>query len=353
MTPQKLVRPEILALKAYHVAEAAGMVKLDAMENPYPLPPAMQGELAKVLSRIELNRYPEPTGREVRALIARKMAVPQGMELLLGNGSDDLIQIVTLALARPGAAMMYPSPTFVMYSMNATFMGMRAVPVPLREDFSFDADAFIERMKVEQPALVFLAYPNNPTGVLYPEADVERVIRAAPGLVVIDEAYHVFARKTFMPRLRDFANLAVVRTVSKLGLAGIRLGYMAARPEWIREFNKVRQAYNVSVLTQAAALFVLERLDVLEEQAARIRSDRTALGEALSALPGTRVFPSEANFFLVRVGDADRTYEALKRRNVLVRNLHPALEHCLRINVGTPDENRILLAALREVTGLK
>jgi histidinol-phosphate aminotransferase len=281
------------------------------------------------------------------------MDLPEGMELLLGNGSDDLIQIVTLALARPGAMMMYPSPTFVMYSMNATFTGMRAVPVPLREDFSFDADAFIERMKAEQPALVFLAYPNNPTGVLYPEADVERVIRAAPGVVVIDEAYHVFARKTFMPRLREFANLVVVRTVSKLGLAGIRLGYMAARPEWIREFNKVRQAYNVNVLTQAAALFVLERLDVLEEQAARIRNDRAALGEAIAALPGTRVFPSEANFFLVRVRDADRTYEALKRRNVLVRNLHPALEHCLRINVGTPDENRILLAALREVTGMK
>ncbi|HKQ27739.1 MAG TPA: histidinol-phosphate transaminase [Burkholderiales bacterium] len=353
MTPQKLVRPEILALKAYHVAEAAGMVKLDAMENPYPLPPAMQRELAEVLSRIELNRYPEPTGRELRALIARKMDVPAGTELLLGNGSDDLIQIITLALARPGATMMYPSPTFVMYSMNAAFMGMRAVPVPLRDDFSFDADAFIERMNAEQPALVFLAYPNNPTGVLYPQADVERIIRAAPGVVVIDEAYHVFARKTFMSKLREFSNLVVVRTVSKLGLAGIRLGYMAARPEWIREFNKVRQAYNVSVLTQAAALFVLERLDVLEEQAARIRSDRAALGEALAALPGTRVFPSEANFFLVRVRDADRAYEGLKRRNVLVRNLHPALEHCLRINVGTPDENRILLAALREVTGMK
>jgi histidinol-phosphate aminotransferase len=353
MTPQKLVRPEILALKAYHVAEAGGMVKLDAMENPYPLPAAMQRELADVLSRIELNRYPEPTGRELRALIARKMDLPKGMELLLGNGSDDLIQIVTLALARPGAAMMYPSPTFIMYSMNATFMGMRAVPVALREDFSFDADAFIERMKAEQPALVFLAYPNNPTGLLYPEADVEKIIRAAPGVVVIDEAYHVFARKTFMPRLREFPNLVVVRTVSKLGLAGIRLGYMAARPEWIREFNKVRQAYNVNVLTQAAALFVLERLDVLEEQAARIRSDRAALGQAIAGLPGTRVFPSEANFFLVRVRDADRTYEALKRRNVLVRNLHPALEDCLRINVGTPDENRILLAALREVTGLK
>ena len=348
MNPEKLVRPEILALKAYHVADAEGLVKLDAMENPYPLPPALRRELAEVLSRVDLNRYPDPTGRRLRALIGRKMNVPQGMELLLGNGSDDLIQIVSLALARTGAAAMYPSPTFVMYSMNAVFTGMKGVAVPLREDYSFDADAFIERMQAEKPALVFIAYPNNPTGVLYPEEDVARVIRACPGLVVVDEAYHVFARKSFMPRLSEFPNLVVVRTFSKLGLAGIRLGYMAGRPEWLREFNKVRQAYNVNVLTQAAALFVLERPQVLEEQAERIRADRTALGQAMAALPGTRVFPSEANFFLVRVPDADATYGSLKRQGVLVRNLHPGLENCLRINVGTPDENRILLTALRE-----
>jgi len=348
MNPEKLIRPEILALNAYHVAEADGMVKLDAMENPYPLPDALRRELADALSRVELNRYPEPSGRKLRELIARKMAVPPGMELLLGNGSDDLLQMISLALARPGAVAMYPSPTFVMYSMNAVFSGMRGVAVPLREDYSFDARDFIARMRLEKPALVFLAYPNNPTGLLYPEQEMIEVITACPGLVVVDEAYHVFARRTFMPRLSEFPNLVVVRTVSKLGLAGIRLGYMAGRPEWIRQFNKVRQAYNVNVLTQAAALFMLERLEVLEEQAARIRSDRADLGKGIAALPGTRVFPSEANFFLVRVPDAERVYEALKRQNVLVRNLHPGLKNCLRINVGTPDENRILLAALRE-----
>jgi histidinol-phosphate aminotransferase len=348
MTPTRLIRPEIQALSAYHVAEADGMVKLDAMENPYLLPAALRRELAEVLARVELNRYPAPTGKKLRELLARKMGVPPGMELLLGNGSDDLIQMISLALARPGAAAMYPAPTFVMYALNAVFTGMKGIGVALRPDFSLDAAAFIERMRVEQPALVFIAYPNNPTGVLYPEQDVVEVIKACPGLVVVDEAYHVFARRTFMPRLAEFPNLVVVRTVSKLGLAGIRLGYMAGRPEWIGEFNKVRQAYNVNVLTQAAALFVLERLDVLEEQAGRIRADRALLGEALAALPGTRVFPSEANFFLVRVREADATYEALKRQGVLVRNLHPGLDNCLRINVGTPDENRILLTALRE-----
>ena len=348
MKPEDLVRPEIFALSAYAVAPARGMVKLDAMENPYRLPPAMRRELAERLAAVELNRYPEPNAPRLRELLIRRMQVPAGMDLLLGNGSDDLIQIVALALARPGAAMMYPSPTFVMYSMNATFSGMRAIPVALREDFSFDADAFIARMRAERPALVFLACPNNPTGVLYPRADVRRVIEAAPGVVVVDEAYHVFAGETLMDDLPRYANLFVLRTVSKLGLAGIRLGYLAGRPEWLAQFDKVRQVYNVNVLTQAAALFVLERLDVLEAQAAEIRAERERLGSALRAMQGVTVFPSRANFFLVRVRDAVHTYEALKRQGVLVRNLHPALANCLRITVGTPDENRILLNALKE-----
>jgi histidinol-phosphate aminotransferase len=348
MTPDKLVRPEVLAMSAYPVADAAGMVKLDAMENPYPLPERLRRELAEVLSRVALNRYPEPNPRALRELIQRKMRVPAGMELLLGNGSDDLIQILALALARPGAAMMYPAPTFVMYGMNAAFSRMRAVPVALREDFSFDADAFIARLREEQPALVFLAYPNNPTGVLYPQADVLRVIEAAPGLVVLDEAYHVFAGKSFMDHLPRHRNLLVLRTVSKLGLAGIRLGYLAGRPEWIAELNKVRQVYNVNVLTQAAATFVLEHLDVLEAQAAEIRAERARLHAALAAMPELTVFPSAANFFLLRVPDAVRSYEALARQGVLVRNLHPGLANCLRVTVGTPDENRILLDALKE-----
>ena len=348
MSPEKLLRPEILALSAYRVPEAQGMVKLDAMENPYALPSALRRELAEALSRVDLNRYPEPTGRRVRELIARRMNLPSGIELLLGNGSDELIHIITLALARPGTTMMYPAPSFVMYGVNAALCGMNAVAVPLREDFSFDAEAFIARMKSSPPGLVFIAYPNNPTGALYAEEDVLRVILAAKGLVVLDEAYHAFAGKSFMQRLPEHPNLVVLRTLSKLGLAGIRLGYLAGRPQWIEQFNKVRQAYNVNALTQAAALFVLERLEVLEEQAARIRAERAALGAALERLPGVTVFPSHANFFLVRVREAERTDQALRRQGVLVKNLHPGLRNCLRITVGTPEENRILLTALHE-----
>ncbi len=348
MTPDELVRPEVLGMAAYHVADAAGMVKLDAMENPYPLPEPQQRELGQTLARVALNRYPEPNAPRLCELIRRKMTVPQGMEILLGNGSDELIQLLAIALARDGATMMYPAPTFVVYGMSATFTRMRAVPVPLRDDFSLDADAFIARMRAEKPALVFLAYPNNPTGVLYPEADVRRIIEAAPGMVVLDEAYHVFAGKTFMSALPKHRNLIVLRTVSKLGLAGIRLGYLAGHPEWVRELNKVRPPYNINVLTEATATFMLEHLDVLEAQAAEIRAERAKLGSGLAALRGVTAFPSAANFFLIRVADAARAYEGLRRQGVLVRNLHPGLAQCLRVTVGTPDENRILLNALKE-----
>jgi len=346
---ERLVRPEILELKAYHVPSASGMVKLDAMENPFALPEPLRRDLAQVLAKIELNRYPDPAGEKLRALLASKMRVPPGMALILGNGSDDLLQVITVALARPGAAMMYPVPTFVMYSMYATFTGMRAVPVPVRGDFSLDAPAFIARMEAERPALVFLSYPNNPTGTLFPEEEVAAIIRACPGLVVVDEAYHAFAGRSFMDRLPEFPNMLVLRTVSKLGLAGIRLGYLAGRPEWVEQLNKVRSPYNVNVLTQATALFLLERLEVLEEQAARIVSERNNLVKALGALNGVTVFPSAANFILVRVPDADRTNAGLLQRRVLVKNLNgPAMKNCLRITVGTPEENRILLAALKE-----
>ncbi|HUQ25873.1 MAG TPA: histidinol-phosphate transaminase [Burkholderiales bacterium] len=348
MKPQDLIRPEIVSLTAYHVPPSSGMVKLDAMENPYALPEPLRRELAERLARVDLNRYPDPGATALRELIARRMRVPAGMEILLGNGSDDLIQIITFALARPGSTMMYPAPTFVMYRINAVLAGMKGEPVPLRADFSLDAGAFIERMKALKPALVFIAYPNNPTGVLYPEAEVAQIVRAAPGLVVIDEAYHAFAGASFLPRLAEFPNLVVLRTVSKLGLAGIRLGYLAGRPEWIEQLNKVRQVYNVNVLTQAAAEFMLERLEVLEEQAARILAERESLGRGLAKLPGVTVFPSAANFFLLRVPDAARVDAALKNQGVLVKNLHPGLAQCLRVTVGTPDENRILLTALRE-----
>jgi histidinol-phosphate aminotransferase len=347
--PDKVIRDEVRAMSAYFVPTPAGMVKLDAMENPYGLPEPLRREIAEAVASAELNRYPDPSAPALAARLRSVMAVPHGCELLLGNGSDEIIHIVIEACARPGAVIMAPGPTFVMYSVYAKLCGLRYASVPLNPDFTLDAARFIDAMAEHRPAVVFLAYPNPPAGNLFPDADLERVIAAAPGLVVVDEAYQPFARRTFMDRLARFPNLVLLRTLSKLGLAGIRLGYLAGRAEWVREFDKARSPYNVNVLTQLVAEKVLAHREVLDEQARAICAERGRLTERLRALPDVAPYPSDANFVLVRVPRALAVFESLKRQGVLVRCFpeHPMVKDCLRLTVGTPAENDRLVESLR------
>jgi histidinol-phosphate aminotransferase len=343
-----LVRPEIRALSKYAVAKAAGMIKLDAMESPFPLPEAVRAKVAAAAAAVPVNRYPDGSADALRTAIADAFAIPAAAGVILGNGSDELIQIITTALARPGAVVVAPEPSFEMYRLDATFAGMRYAGVPLRADFALDVDAMEAAIARERPALVWLAYPNNPTGNLFDSQAVERLLRAAPALVVVDEAYHAFADATFLPRLPEFPNLLVLRTVSKIGMAGLRLGYAAAAPEWIAEFDKVRPPYNLNALTQAVAPVLLAERGVLDGWASALKAERARLETALSRLPGVTVFPSRTNFVLIRVPDAPRRFEALRAAGILVKNrhgVHPLLEHCLRITVGTPAENDALLAA--------
>ena len=347
-----IVRPEIRALSAYAVAKAEGMVKLDAMENPFALPAGVRTRLGEALARVPINRYPDGGADAAKDALRRAFSIPVDQGLLLANGSDELIQIITSALARPGAAMLVPEPSFVMYRMNAIYAGMRFVGVPLGQDFMLDRAAMLAAIEREGPALVYLAYPNNPTGNLFAASDVEAVLRATRGLVVVDEAYYAFADGSFLPRVAEFANLLVLRTVSKVGMAGIRLGYAVAAAEWIAELNKVRQPYNVNALTQAAAEVLLADTGWIAEQAAAIRGERTRLEAGLGRLPGTTMFPTQTNFVLVRVTDANEVFEGLKARRILVKNLHgwhPLLANCLRITVGTTEENDLLLAAMNEL----
>jgi len=351
----KVVRPEILAMHAYPVADATGLVKLDLMESPYGLPPELAAEVGKLVSQLSLNRYPVPTAQRLRALIKEVMQVPAGCEVLLGNGSDECIQYITATVAREGAVVMAPTPSFAMFSAHAFFYRLRFAGQPLCEDFTLDADAFLAAMAKEKPALVWIAYPNNPTGNAFPVADIERIVRAAPGLAVIDEAYQPFAGGSFMPRLAEFENMAVMRTVSKIGMAGLRLGYVCARPEWIEAFNKARSPFNINVVTEAVAVKLLENKKVLDAQAAKVLAERERIRPELERLPGLTLYPSVANFFLARVqgpaGSGTRVFENLKAQGVLVRNFDgglPALQNCLRLTVGSPEENRILIAGLRE-----
>jgi len=344
-----VVRPEILALTKYAVAKAPGMIKLDAMESPFPLPEAVRDKVAAAAARVPVNRYPDGGADALKAALIRAFDLPSADGVILGNGSDELIALITLALARPGAAMIAPEPSFEMYRMNALFAGMRYVGVPLQANFALDGDAMEAAIARERPALVYLAYPNNPTGNLFDVEAVERVLRATPGLVVVDEAYHAFADASFLPRLAEFPNLLVLRTVSKIGMAGLRLGYAAAAPEWIAQFDKVRQPYNLNAMTQAIAPVLLGEQAMLASWAASLKAERARLESALARRTDIRVFPTRTNFVLARVPDAPRWFEGLRTRGILVKNrhgVHPLLEHCLRITVGTPAENDALLAAI-------
>ena len=349
--PEKIIRDDIRALSAYHVQPAQGMVKLDAMENPYRLPEPLRREIGEVVANAEINRYPDPTAPALMRRLREVMGIGPEYGVLLGNGSDEIIHIIVQCVARPGAVVLAPRPAFFMFSQYAQFAGLPYVGVLLNPDFTLDAGAFLRAIAERRPAVVFIDYPNNPSGTLFSDQGIARIIAAAPGLVVIDEAYNPFARKTFMMRLAEFPNLVVMRTLSKLGLAGIRLGYAVGRPEWIREFNKVRPPYNVNVLTLLVAERVLAHYDVLDAQARSINAERERLDGELRKLPGVTVFPSDANFILVRVPDAHRVFEGMRRRGVLIKNLHagvPLLDHCVRLTIGTPEENRRCLAAFAE-----
>jgi histidinol-phosphate aminotransferase len=353
--PRDWVREEILELKAYHVAPASGMVKLDAMENPYRLPPELAARLGTHLAQVAINRYPDPTAPRLKELLRSVMGIPASLGLVLGNGSDELIQMLSLALARPGAAVLAPEPSFVMYRMSAIAAGMRYVGVPLAPDFSLDEPAMLAAIKGHRPALTWIAYPNNPSGNLFSREAILRIVAASPGVVAVDEAYYAFSGgASLLDEVGRHPNLLLVRTVSKLGLAGLRLGLATGPKEWMDELEKLRPPYNVNVLSSAAAELVLEHHGVLEEQTARIVRDRAALEGELDRLAHLRRFPSAANFVLVRVGDAPRAFEALRQRGILVRNLHgshPLLAHCLRLTVGTADENAKLLEALASILG--
>lgn len=349
---QQWVRPEIQALSAYHVAPAAGMVKLDAMENPYHWPQSMVDEWLQVLREVQVNRYPDPVSAELKEDLKLLMGVDPQCQVILGNGSDELIQIMAMTLAQPGRTILAPEPGFVMYRMIATFCGMEYRGVPLADEFELDLDAMLQAIEETQAALVFLAQPNNPTGNLFDLDAVKKVCAATPGLVVLDEAYMAFTDRHHLDLMNEFDNVVVMRTLSKMGLAGLRLGMLFGAAEWISEFEKVRLPYNINVLTEASAKFALTHFDVMKAQTDELRENRSELYSALQALPLEKVWPSEANFILARAADGQARviFETLRDAGVLIKCLdgaHPQLQDCLRFTVGTADENRLLLQALR------
>lgn len=351
------IRQDVQSMQAYAIQDSGGLIKLDAMENPHRLPLALQETLGRRLGQLAINRYPDGRVHELRQALAEHAAMPSGFDLMLGNGSDELISLLAMACDLPGATVLAPVPGFVMYAMSAQLQGLRFVGVPLRADFELDLPALLTAIETHRPALIYLAYPNNPTANLWDDAALTSVIEIAGtqgALVVIDEAYQPFAGRSFLERIAAYDHVLLMRTLSKFGLAGVRLGYMMGPKALIAEIDKVRPPYNVSVLNCECALFALEHAEVFAAQARDIVAERERLIPALAAIDGIHTFRSDANMVLIRIaGEGDRAgqvFQNLKARGVLVKNIskmHPLLSNCLRLTVGTAPENQQLLQALR------
>jgi histidinol-phosphate aminotransferase len=342
-----MIRNDIRALSAYHIPDASGMIKLDAMENPYPLPDALREEWARLLAGSGVNRYPDGDATALR----QHIAVHEGVnadQVLIGNGSDEIIQMLLMAADQGSCAI--PKPTFVMYETIARWLKRPVASLPLKADFSLDATAFLNMCAREKASIAFLACPNNPTGNMWPRQDIQLIADNFRGLLVIDEAYGPFAGRSYSDMIAR--NVLLLRTFSKLGMAGLRLGYALGDATVIADLNKVRLPYNINTLTQISAGFFLDRFEVFEEQARKICMERDRMSGALALLDKLEVFPSQTNFLLLRVTDANAVFDGLKQAGILIKNMHAKgslLEGCLRVTIGTPEENDRFIHALKEL----
>ena len=350
------IRNDIKAMSAYRIADLPeGFIKLDAMESPYhPFArfPELSNEWLRLIAQAPIQLYPNPAASGLQETLRKAFDIPEAAAIALGNGSDELIQFLTLLVAQSGAIMLAVEPSFVMYRHNAELYGMNYVGVPLNEDFTLDLPAVLSAIEKHQPALIFIAYPNNPTGVCFRREEVEAIIRAARGIVVVDEAYGAFSRDSFLTQAGSVENLVVMRTISKIGFAGLRIGYAAGSPAVMDELAKILPPYNMNQLSLATAKFALQHHDVIQTTIDILKTERERVFNELSAIGRLKAFPSEANFITVRVPDADALFNTLKENRILIKKLHgthPLLAQCVRITIGSPEQNDAVLDIIRKL----
>ena len=355
-TASDFIRDDIKSMSAYRIADLPeGFIKLDAMESPYhPFArfPELSNEWLRLIAQAQIHLYPNPAASGLQETLRKAFDIPESAAIALGNGSDELIQFMTLLVAQSGATMLAVEPSFVMYRHNAELYGMNYVGVPLNEDFTLDLPAVLSAIDKHQPALIFIAYPNNPTGVCFRREEVEAIIRAARGIVVVDEAYGAFSRDSFLPQAGSIENLVVMRTISKIGFAGLRIGYAAGSPAVMDELAKILPPYNMNQLSLATAKFALQHHDVIQTTIDILKTERERVFNELSAIGRLKAFPSEANFITVRVPDADALFNTLKENRILIKKLHgthPLLEQCVRITIGSPEQNDAVLDIIRKL----
>ncbi len=343
-----ITRKNIQSLMAYVAKEIPCRVKMDANESPYcPIP------FENIFSRKDiftsLNRYPDPEGKELKKAIARDLKI-KPENILLGNGSD---AIITYLIATFGGPVLYPVPTFVMYGITVQIFGQKHTAIPLDRDFDLDLEKILKFINKQNPKLIFLSSPNNPTGNCFSADKILKIIEASRNIVIIDEAYQPFASKNgFLPLLNDYHNLVILRTFSKIGLAAIRTGYLIGHKNFINEVDKTRLPYNLNSISQAIAIEGIKNKNIISAHIQTIIRERKRLSKELSKMEGVQPFPSEANFILFRVPDAEKTYSKLIKLGVLIRNMNSVVKNALRVTVGTPDENDIFIDAIKKALGL-
>ena len=338
---KKLVKPEIRALKAYEAKEIPCLVKLDANESPY----GFERQITS-LKDIKTNRYPDPEARELRKVVARRWGISSD-NILHGNGSDELIYYIITTFGGP---VLYPVPTFSMYGIISKALGERIIEIPLTREFDIDIDRTLKEIRKKRPRLIFISSPNNPTGNCFSSEAILRIIEDSGAIVVVDEAYQPFSsRKGILPFIKDYKNLLIMRTLSKIGLAALRVGFLIGEPGILAEINKVRLPFNVNSYSQAIAVRILKEKGLIDRAIKDIASERERLFSALCEIKGVKPYPSEANFILFKVDHPEKVYRALLKRGILVRNMDSQIRGCLRVTVGTERENSLFLDNLKEI----
>ena len=348
--PERFIRPEVRQLVPYEVKYLPECIKLDANENPFPWPAGMLEAL--FAENIAFNRYPDGMAQSLKEAISAYTEIsPEG--ILVGNGSDELIQLILLTFGGSGQSVIIHPPTFGMYQISAHLTDTTVVEVPLLNGLDLDTDEMLKVALSPEAHVVIVCNPNNPTGSLFPREEILRLVQESGKIVVVDEAYAEFSEETLIPEIKNYPNLVILRTFSKsFGMAGLRLGYLLGQPEAIALINRVRPPFNVNSFSQKAGILALGYLGEYQAQIQQIKEETQQLQEALTQLPDVVVYPTKANFILFKPDDSDGWANELLKRGFLVRNMGvlPVLGKCLRISAGLPEDNEGFLRAIREIS---
>ena len=346
----KLIQRNVLLLEPYHVEDNDCEIKLHANENPFPPSKELLDLFSASLQKLQLNRYPDPDSKALKDSIANRLDI-KTERLVIGNGSDEIILFLLQVFCQEGDTIIFPEPTFAMYSIIAQSLSIKSASISLDSQWNFNADALLRSAEENNSRIIFLSYPNNPTGNCFSDIQVQKVIESFQGIVVIDEAYHDFSRKSFINQIEEHNNLVVLRSLSKIGLAALRVGFGVADPLVINEINKVRLPYNSNTISQTFAEHLITNFELVQEQIDSIVDERHRLLDELQKVELVTAFPSDSNFILFKTEkSANNIFTYLSKNGILVRNLssHPKLNNCLRVTVGTKSENDRFLSKLKD-----